>query len=244
MACRSDGYLLQPSAPARAIDASFALEGNPQPHVENVHAVMATHSEIGGSKWAHVLVIGLNASFELAPEHIAGEISNDTAVEHLLWSGYQPSDTVGKLATPNVTIRAALFSAKAPLQIPACGYSDFGLYHIAPISKLSGFSFLGEVGKWVPVAVGRVAKVRLCSAPAPDSAAAADSAPDPYPDCGSAQVSDTAASLAVDIVGVPAEKVELVFAGKEHSKPVSVVCTVGAAGTATATFDGSAAKCA
>ena len=71
MACRSDGYLLQPSAPARAIDASFALKGNPEPHVENVHAIMATHTEIGDSKWAHVLVIGLNSSFKLAPEHLA-----------------------------------------------------------------------------------------------------------------------------------------------------------------------------
>ncbi len=215
MACRSDGYLLQPSAPARAIDASFALKGNPEPHVENVHAIMATHTEIGDSKWAHVLVIGLNSSFKLAPEHLAGEMSNDTAVEHLLWSGYQPSDTVGKLENPNVTIRAALFGAQAPLEIPACGYSDFGLYHIAPISKLSGFAFLGEVGKWVPVAAGRVVKVV-----------------------------DTAKSLAVNIVGAPAEKVELVFAGKGHTKPTSVVCTLAAAGTATATFDGSAAKCA
>lgn len=215
MACRSDGYLLQPSAPARAIDASFALEGNPEPHVDNVHAIMATHTEIGESKWAHVLVIGLNSSYELTPEHLAGEIANDTAVEHLLWSGYQPSDTVGKLASPNVTIRTAPFSAKAPLEIPACGYSDFGLYHIAPISKLSGFSFLGEVGKWVPIAPGRVVKVI-----------------------------DAATSLAVDIIGAAEEKVELVFAGKDHVKPVSAVCTVNAVGTATATFDGSTAKCA
>ena len=94
MACRSDGYLLQPSAPARAIDASFALEGNPEPHVENVHAIMATHTEIGDMKWGHILTIGLNKSFSLMPEHIIGEITNDTAVEHLLWWGYQPSDTV------------------------------------------------------------------------------------------------------------------------------------------------------
>jgi hypothetical protein len=145
MACRSDGYLLQPSAPARAIDASFALQGNPEPRIENVHAIMATHTEIGESKWAHVLVIGLNASFELGPEHIEGELTNDTSVEHLVWSGYQPSDTVGKMAGgPNVTVRAEPFSTKAPLEISACGYSDFGLYHIAPVSKVSGFAFLGE----------------------------------------------------------------------------------------------------
>lgn len=58
MACRSDGRLLQPSAPARAIDASFALSGGPQPSQKNVHAVMATHSTVGTQKWSHVLSIG------------------------------------------------------------------------------------------------------------------------------------------------------------------------------------------
>ena len=60
----------------------------------------------------------------------------------------------------NVTIRAAPFSAAAPLRIPRCGYSDFCLFHIAPIFKHSGCAFLGEVGKWVPVAIGsRVSSV-------------------------------------------------------------------------------------
>ena len=48
MACRSDGRLLQPSAPARAIDESFAISGGPVPHVPNVHAVMTTFSDIAG----------------------------------------------------------------------------------------------------------------------------------------------------------------------------------------------------
>jgi hypothetical protein len=77
MACRSDGRLLQPSAPARAIDASFALEGNPIPHVPNVHAIMATFSDIAGEaemRWAHALVIGLNASFSLTPAHFGKDL--------------------------------------------------------------------------------------------------------------------------------------------------------------------------
>ena len=118
----------------------------------------------------------------------------------------------------NVTIRTAPFSAAAPLQIPRCGYSDFCLYHISPIFKQSGSAFLGEVGKWVPVSIGsRVSSVH-----------------------------DTTASLTVEIVGEAAESVELVFAKKAKkgtTKPVSVLCKIGVGGTATASFDGAAAKC-
>jgi hypothetical protein len=213
MACRSDGRLLQPSAPARAIDASFALSGGPEPRVKNVHAVMATHTKLQSAQWAHVLVIGLNASFEIGPAHLAGEISADDQLEHLVWSGYQASDSVGK-GPPNVTVREAPFSAAAPLAIAPCGYSDFGLYHIAPVFKQSGLAFLGEVGKWVPVSAARVHELR-----------------------------DTASSLVVGIVGEASELVGLAFAKKGSLKPVEVLCTIGRYGTATASYDGTAAKC-
>ena len=109
---------------------------------------------------------------------------------------------VGKLATANVTIRAETFTSAAPLEIDACGYSNFGLYHVAPVSTKSGFAFLGEVGKWVPVASGRVTTV-----------------------------TDEASSMKVEIVGAASEEVELVFAKKGGAKVSSVVCKVGSAGT-------------
>jgi hypothetical protein len=239
MACRSDGRLLQPSAPARAIDASFALSGAPQPRVEHVHAIMATHTQLKDMLWAHVLVIGLNATFELRPAHLTGqgELSDDETQEHLVWSGYQASGTVGKAvagtaadtadaaaaaapAKANVTI-VGPFSPSAPLRIPACGYADFGLYHIAPVFKKTGRAFLGEVGKWVPVSSARVTAV-----------------------------SDAAAAMTVEIVGEVAEQVELVFAQRGEGEasasagPVSVLCKIGASGEAKASFDGATAKCA
>ena len=67
-------------------------------------------------------MIGLNASWSLAPAHLAGELSNDSATEYVVWTGYQPSDTVGKGA-PNVTVRGALFSAEAPIVLERCMYS-------------------------------------------------------------------------------------------------------------------------
>eukprot|EP01043_Picozoa_sp_COSAG02_P052521 COSAG02_NODE_5672_length_4140_cov_2.941351_1_plen_543_part_10 len=216
MACRQDGKLLQPSAPARAIDASFALSGGPTARVANVHAVMATHSLNSGIKWAHILVIGLNSSFELYPSHIATEMPaalEQQFGEYLVWWGYQGSDSVGKHPA-NVTIRATPFSISAPLQIPRCGYSDFRLYHIAPVMAESGLVFLGEVGKWVPISDSRVSRVH-----------------------------STVASISVEILGEADEPVELVFAKKGSTQPVSVLCKVGVAGMAIASFDGTAARC-
>lgn len=207
MSCRSDGFLLQPTAPMRAIDANFALSNSPVEKVSNVHAVMATHSLVGGFKWGHALVIGLAEDWMLAPSAIQGEI--DTSFPTIIWTGYQPSDTVGKNVA-NVTVRAELFTASNPLKVTACNYSNFGLYHFAPILPKSGAAFLGELGKWVPIASGRVAAVV-----------------------------DAAGSLAVDLIGAANEKVELAFAGNDM-KMSTVVCTIGSGGTATAKFDSKA----
>merc|ERR1712224_858149 len=97
MTCRADGRLLQPSAPARAIDASFALEGGPVPRVANVHAIMTTYSDIPGEmemRWAHALVIGLNNSFAPTPAHFGGDLRAGEH-DHVAWWGYQPSAVSG-----------------------------------------------------------------------------------------------------------------------------------------------------
>jgi hypothetical protein len=70
MACRSDGALLQPGAPARAIDVSFALSGAPEQHARDNHPVMATSTAVGGAAWTDVLTIGLNSSFALQLHHL------------------------------------------------------------------------------------------------------------------------------------------------------------------------------
>jgi hypothetical protein len=211
MACRSDGRLLQPSAPARAIDASFALSGGPQNKVSNVHAVMATHSLVDQAKWTQVLVIGLNASFELYPGHLGDDVGTG---ELLAWKGYQPSATVGKLPAANVTMLGS-FDAAHPLDLARCAYSDFGLYHVAPVFPVSKLAFLGEIGKWVPVdPVSRVVGV-----------------------------TDLSGSLRVAIKGAADETVELAFAAPGAAAAHSVVCNLGQAAAAAATFDGTKATC-
>ena len=213
MACRSDGRLLQPSAPARAIDASFALAGGPVPSARHVHAVMATHSMIGSQKWSHVLTIGLNASFALKPSHLGDDFGFDGQGGFVAWTGYQPSGSVGK-RPGNVTLLGP-FSGTSPLVLPACAYSDFGLHQIAPVQPNSKLVFLGELGKWVPTASARVVSVT-------------DHAAD---------------GLSVSIVGVAAETVELAFAAAATGPAVTVLCTFGASAEAVATFDGKVAKC-
>ena len=199
MACNAAGLLLQPCAPARAIDASFALSNGPEPRVKNVHAVMATHSKVSGATWAHVLVIGLNKSWSLSPAALGDDI--DPTADQLVWSGYQPSDTAGNGAAANITVREARFSAAAPLELKPCGYADFGLWHTAPIWPVSGAAFLGEIGKWVPVAAARVTSVI-----------------------------DATSGLTVDIVGVAGETVELAFAvGTTVSTAVCKVGSSGTA---------------
>ena len=130
----------------------------------------------------------------------------------MVWTGYQPLDSVGQRAR-NVTLLGS-FSDAAPLELPACGYSDFGLHHIAPVHPKSNLAFLGELGKWVPTAAARVVSL-----------------------------TDTAGSVSVRIAGVADETVELAFAAVADNAVVTTVCKIGASATAVATFDGKGAKC-
>lgn len=210
MTCTKGGRLLQPSAPARAIDACFiesALGGTgelgPVPRTAHNHAVMATHTEVSGWRWLHVLVIGLAKPFALKPSHILGEVSttSDPSVIGLVaWSGY---------GMRNATV-LGMFAEDAPLKLEACGYADFGLVHAAPVFS-GGIALLGEVAKFVPVAVARVDSVSL----------------------------NAAGTLKVHVSGERGEFVELAFAivvefGKVSSAKVFYEsATIGDDGTAT-----------
>eukprot|EP01050_Picozoa_sp_SAG11_P030975 SAG11_NODE_9402_length_915_cov_4.596814_1_plen_116_part_00 len=105
----------------------------------------------------------------------------------------------------NVTV--AGFSEDKPIEIEKTDYSNFKLYHIAPIAPKSSIAYLGELGKWVPVA-----------------------------DARTTSITDSAAGLSIGLVGVAAEKVQLAFFDDKAGKSASVLCTIGAAGTATATM--------
>jgi hypothetical protein len=80
MTCAADGTLLQPSRPAASIDAALMYDafgnssGGPKPTKHNNPAVWATHTQVGHTKYGHVLVIGLNKTWSLLPEHVPLDI--------------------------------------------------------------------------------------------------------------------------------------------------------------------------
>merc|ERR1712232_1092101 len=113
--------------------------------------------------------------FALKPSHVIGEVSktsDDSVIDLVAWSGQDR----------NVKLHGS-FSENSPLQLKACGYSDFGLMRAAPVF-MGGIALLGEVTKFVPVSVARVQSVSMTAGP----------------------------SLAVKVVGKPGENVELAFA--------------------------------
>ena len=157
---RYSGTLLQPSRPAAAIDAALVAgafgTGGPAPAKAHDYPVWATHTAVGGYRWAHVLAVGLGAPFNLVPSHLP--IDMDTSAhEHVAWRTYPSNRTMSAVAT---------FGPDAPLSLPACMYSDFGLYHLAPVftardsaNRTRRFALLGEPTKAVPVSVYRFESV-------------------------------------------------------------------------------------
>jgi len=198
MTCTQHGRLLQPSAPARTIDAAF-IEGalgngsgslGPVPRTPHNHAVMATHTAVAGHRWLHVLSIGLAKPFQLKPSHVPGELSEEggSVLGHVAWSGY---------GRRNVTLFGR-FAETAPLHLRACAYADFGLAHAAPVfsrGDSGAVAFLGEVSKFVPVAVARVVGLTMPSDEEP---------------------------LKIQLEGGPNEEVELAFAVGSNVDQMSV----------------------
>jgi len=159
MTCAADGTLLQPSRPAATIDAALAFaafgagSGGPKPTKNNNPAVWATHTAVGDAKYAHVLVIGLNATWSLRPADIPLDLA-PAAGGLVAYSGYG--------AATNVSLsvgKGGSFAADSPIVLKPCLYSDFAIWHVAPRSAATGWALLGEMGKFVPVSEARVLAV-------------------------------------------------------------------------------------
>ena len=142
------GLLLQPSRPQSAIDACFLEEALGRGHgpvgkYEHICPVLSSHTAIRGvrEKWFHVMAAHLKEPFALSARHMPKDVT--PGAEYVIWSGYGAAD--------NVTIEGHARSDSAwTMMLPACGASDFRLFHGAPV--FGDIALLGELQKWVPVA--------------------------------------------------------------------------------------------
>ena len=130
-----------------------------------------------------------------------------TGVEYTAWTGYGSPDNVTVLGTistdtdaSSVASSAVLSSASSLLTVKKGAYSDFQKIHLAPILK-TGVVVYGEVNKWVPVSVWRMAGVTM----------AADG------------------TTALKLRGMAGEKV-VVTIGGVGGEPTVATCTVGTQG--------------
>jgi hypothetical protein len=107
--------------------------------------------------------------------------------------------------TTSMTLGAVQpFDAAHPIPLLACGVDDFQLWHTAPVHA-SGWAFLGELTKYVPVSAIRVASVSVMGT-----------------------------DLLVHVTGEAGEAVPLTFWEQATGQVTTLSCVLGAAGEATA----------
>ena len=224
MTCTKSGTLLQPSRPMTALDACFGgaafgyAQGQPRAAREHVYPVMSSHTQVGTRRWVDVLSIGLAAEFALKPSHLPLDVGDPSATDgaaaygFVSWTGY--SAAAAGSGVRNITVRDGTWSDAAPITIAPSNYSNFGLHHVAPLLT-ADVAFLGEVNKWVPVAVARVVSV----------AVTADG------------------DVLVGVQGDPGETIEVAWAAREPTAPAlfdvtTTICTLPSWGSATLSYLG------
>jgi len=196
--CRTDGLILKPSRSAVTLDSTFLKQsfGSTGPAGE----LWTTYNMIGRvGRWDHIFAAGLSTSYQLS----AGELTLDMAGARTISNSIAYS--INTLSFDVSTLIMKPFDNSQALNVPACGYSDFQLWHVAPVFT-SGYSLLGELSKWVPVSEGRIVEIQ-----------------------------ESESSLSVFAKGVWQEQVTLYFTQGNATNPllIPMSCTVGSAGTVT-----------
>ena len=194
--------------------------------------VYSTYSLVGALVFDHILAGDLAAPFAVLPAHLLGVRADipmraafgpagaRTLAERLRLRSLAEAaaEVVGGSAALAVvayavstatmginTLVVQPFDAAHPINLVACGEVDFQVWHTAPVFA-SGWSILGELSKWVPVAHGS----RVSSIEAGDS------------------------QVTVLLVGEPAEVVPFTF--WSAAKTVTLTCVLDASGRATASM--------
>jgi hypothetical protein len=162
--CAKDGRLLQASMPAtvldvllisRAVAASSAVHG--RSHSEAHGSLPNANSEIwyapssiSSRTFGYVFVADLDVEYQLSPRHLVPTI---------------PFSSKFRAFESNSTSAVVDFSAETPLLLAACRELDFQLWSIAPV-EVNGWSFQGELNKWVGVSPARFRSITTTLEPA------------------------------------------------------------------------------
>ena len=201
--CTTSGRLLQPSRPMSAIDSCFSAAafgtGGPVAARDNILPVQSTHTLVGPLMWSHVLCIALAGPARISPDDLPLDFL-PTDAGSLLYAGWREAgggsfDILGSFSTASPLV---LVAAPDP--------HDWSLHHIAPVFA-SGWAYLGEPAKLVPVSAWRTQNV-----------------------------SDTGSGVRVDTRGDAGEVVTLAFAQPNAARDAWTVqeltCTISATGVA------------
>ena len=167
MACAmEDGTLLSPSRPSHYLDAMYLPTGS-QPFPISVGRIYQAPTFIDEFNWTTILAIDVPTSFLLLPNMLAPDMSVTSAIvtAHLAlnWSpGFAAIDAACGDSLP-LSGCTRTFSFQQPLDlftgIPPVNYTHFHeLWSISPVFA-SGFSLIGEIGKFVRVSTSRFSKV-------------------------------------------------------------------------------------
>ena len=167
MSCAmEDGTLLSPSRPSHYLDAMYLPPGS-QPFPVNFGRVYQAPTFINDYNWTTVLSIDVPTSFLLYPTMLAPDLSivSETVTGYiaLSWSlGYDIIDSVCGDSMP-LSGCAQTFSQQQPLDlitgVPPVNYTHFHeLWSISPVFS-SGFSLIGELGKFVRVSSSRFSNI-------------------------------------------------------------------------------------
>jgi hypothetical protein len=148
-----DGVILSPSRPAVSIDSWFVQQafGANGPKGD----LWTTYTAIANRRWDHIFGAGLQSAFTLTTSMLNLDCPGARSIPNALAYALPVN-----LDTSNVTLLT--FNDKTSIQIPACQYTNFQLFHVAPI-EMNGWAILGELNKWVPVAAARLKSVTVQS---------------------------------------------------------------------------------
>eukprot|EP00054_Salpingoeca_dolichothecata_P012674 m.70327 g.70327 ORF g.70327 m.70327 type:complete len:763 (+) comp20068_c0_seq1:336-2624(+) len=133
-ACRSDGHLLRPDEPAKAIDAYFAHHAFGSGGVNG--EVWATHVDLG-PRFSYVISTELQSEYQLSSVEL----------------GYDPSDKLMAFEA-NTTNKLIPVSGSSPLTLHESDKLTFEVFTLAPVLS-NGWVLLGEQQKWVSVSKDR-----------------------------------------------------------------------------------------